>query len=85
MDPITVDLSLTWLLAGALLAVGLAGIVVLPWRTAQVSAAARAWSDLSVLSGGFARDGVRVARRALTRLGEVSGRRPSAALTRTLS
>jgi hypothetical protein len=85
MDSALVDLTLTYGLATGLVLVGMLGIIALPWRSSQARASAAAWSELSVMSGGFARDRVRAMRRFVSRLGEASARRPGAALTRTLS
>jgi hypothetical protein len=85
MDATLIDLTLTGSLAALLLVAGGLGIAALPWRAVQVAASARAWQDLSVLSGGFARDGLVALRGTVRRLGEAASRRPSAALTRTLS
>ena len=85
MDSALLDLTMTYGLATGLVLVGLAGIAALPWRSSQARASAAAWSELSVVSGGFARDRVRAVRRLVSRLGDSGARRPAAALTRTLS
>ena len=85
MDSALFDLTLTYGLATGLVLVGLIGIAALPWRAVQARASAAAWSELSVVSGGIARDRVRAVRRIVTRLVEPGARRPTAALTRTLS
>ena len=85
MDSALFDLTLTYGLATGLVLVGLIGIAALPWRSVQARASANAWSELSVVSGGFARQRVRAMRRFVSRLGETGARRPAAAMTRTLS
>ena len=85
MDSALLDLALTYGLATGLVLVALIGIVVLPWRSDQVRASVAAWSDLSVVSGSFARQRLRAMRRFVSRIGEAGARRPGAAMTRTLS
>lgn len=85
MDSALLDLTMTYGLATGLVLVGIAGIAALPWRSSQARASAAAWSELSVVSGGFARERVRAMRRFVSRLGESDAQRPGAAMTRTLS
>lgn len=84
MDAAMIDFTMTYGIAALLLLVGAVGILALPWRSIQVNATAAAWSDLSALSGGFARTRFQAARRAIARIGQLASRRP-ATLTRTLS
>lgn len=84
MDSAMIEFSMTYGIAALLLVVGAVGIIALPWRSAHVNANAAAWSDLSTLSGGFARTRFQAVRRTLGRVSQMASRRP-ATLTRTLS
>jgi hypothetical protein len=81
----TFDLSFTYGLIALLLAVGVAGVVALPWRAVTASDSLRAWEDLSRLSGGFARSRAVAVSRLAGRLVEVASRRPAADAARSLS
>lgn len=85
MQPETLDLITAYGLTGAVFLIAAIGIAALPWRTSELRATIDAWIFLSELSGGFARSGLAGVRSAAGRAWELGARRPSAAMTRTLS
>jgi len=79
------DLSLTYSLIAVLLLVGAAGVCALPWRAVSAGESLRAWEDLTMLSGGFARSRAAAVSRLVGRVAEVTTRRALADAARTLS
>jgi hypothetical protein len=85
MQPEHVDLVLTYGLTGFLFAVAGVAVLALPWRSTELQASIDAWNFLTELSGGMARAGFAGLRGAADRVLEIGVRRPSPAMTRTLS
>jgi hypothetical protein len=85
MQPEHVDLLLSYGLTGFVFAVTALAIVSLPWRSTELQASIGAWTYLTELSGGLARTGAASVRGAFERLVELGVRRPSPAMSRTLS
>lgn len=85
MDSALIDTLYSYGLLGLVFALTAIGIGALPWRSRDLRASIDAWVYLSELSGGFARSGFTGLRGAAERVWDLGARRPSAAMTRTLS
>jgi hypothetical protein len=81
----TFDLLFTYGLTALVATCSLVGVAALPWRSSDLRSSVDAWSLLSSLSGGFARSGWQVVRTTADRVLDLSVRRPTPAMTRTLS